>query len=118
MDKCSNIHVRELTLKAEAGYGRCLRAKLAQLPFEEQIQLAHKIAKLSKDDSAAFGFPEIEFVTEAGWGDANSKNGYSNLKLYRKISGDWGPLTDKEELLYESSLNLSTGKKTAFDNGR
>jgi hypothetical protein len=116
MEKCSNL-VRELTSKAEAGQGHSLRAELDQLPFEEQIHLARQLAHLSKDDSAAFGFPEIELVAENGWGDANSKSGYSNLKLYRKISGEWGPLTDKKELLYESSLNLTTGSKTAIDNG-
>jgi hypothetical protein len=116
MDKGNYKQVRELTLEAEAGHGQGLRAELDRLPFEEQIQLARQIAHLSKDDSLAFGFPEIEFVTDTSWSDASSKNGYSNLKLYRKISGDWGPLTDKEELLYQSSLNLTTGNKTASDN--
>jgi hypothetical protein len=118
MDKSNYAEVRELTSRAEEGHGHALRAELDKLPFEEQIRLAHEMAHLGKDDSVVFGLPEVEFVTDTTWGDANSKNGYSNLKLYRKISGDWGPLSDKQELLYESSLNLSTGTKTSFDNNR
>ncbi len=116
MEKSSNIDVREITLEAEEGHGHYLKSVLAQLSFEEQLHIAQQMAHLSKDDSRAFGFPEVEFSTENGWSDDNSKNGYINLKLTRKIPGAFGPLSDKEDLLYQSSLNLTTGNKTAIEN--
>jgi hypothetical protein len=122
MDKCSNIEVKKLTevngltLDAEMGHGHDIRSALDRLPFEEQLHLAHQIAIHSQRDSKAYDCPKIEFVTEDGRSDDGSPNGYTNLKLYRRTSGPLGPLSDKEDLLYESSLNLTTGNKTASDN--
>ena len=114
-----NIDVDKLTKEAEAGHGHYVKSMLDQIPFEEQIHIAHQMANLSKERSALTGCPRIEFVMEAECGDSNSANGYSNIQLYRETHRKYlGPLLPKEELIYESSLNLSTGEKAAADNNR
>ena len=114
-----NIDVDKLTKEAEEGHGHYVKSVLDQVPFEEQIHIAHQIANLSKERSTLTGCPKIEFYMEAGCGDANSANGYSNIQLYRETHRKYvGPLFPKEELIYESSLNLSTGEKAAADNNR
>jgi hypothetical protein len=119
MDKSSNIDVNKLEREAEAGHGHYVGSILDQLPFEEQIHVAHEIANLSKERSAVTGCPRIEFYMEGGCGDTNSANGYSNIDLYRETHRRYlGPLLPKEELIYESSLNLTTGEKAAADNNQ
>jgi len=113
MDRCS-IDLNKLTREAEAGHGHYLETVLDHIPFEEQIHIAHEIAELNRERSKLTGCPKIEFFTRAGVGDANSANGYSNIQLYRETSRKgWGPLFPVEQLIYESSLNLTTGEKTA-----
>jgi hypothetical protein len=103
-------------MEAETGHGQYIRSVLEQVPFEEQIHIAHQIEHLNKSHAVLGDLPEIKFVAQNDSWDEKSKFGYSNFKLYRKIPGEgWGPF-DKEELLYESSLNLTTGNKTATDN--
>jgi len=114
-----NIDVDKLTKAAEAGHGHYVKSVLDQVPFEEQIHIAHQIANLSKERSTLIDCPKIEFYMEGGCGDENSANGYSNIRLYRETHRKYlGALFPKEELLYESSLNLTTGEKAAADNNR
>jgi hypothetical protein len=118
MDR-ANIDVDKLTREAEAGHGRYVKSVLDQVPFEEQIHIANEIANLSKERSTLTGCPRIEFYTGGGCGDSSSANGYSNIQLYLETHRRYlGPLFPKEELIYESSLNLTTGEKVAADNNK
>jgi hypothetical protein len=111
-----NIDVNKLTTEAEAGQGHYVRSILDQMPFEEQVHIAREIAHLSKEHNNLAGYPKIEFFIQNCCGDADSENGYINIKLYRRTPrGDLGPFFTKEELLYQNSLNLTTGKQKATD---
>ena len=61
------------------------------------------------------GYPQIEFFMHEYRGDRNSANGYSVIQLCRKKPDGWLGLFDKEDLIYESSLNLTTGEKAAIN---
>jgi len=118
MDR-QRIDVDKLEREAVAGHGHYVKSVLDQMSFEEQIRVAHEIASLSKERSTLTGCPRIEFYVQGGCGDANSANGYSNIQLYLETHRRYlGPLLPKEELIYESSLNLTTGEKAAADNNR
>lgn len=113
----NQIDVNRLTKEAEAGHGRYIRSVLDQLPFEEQIRIAHEMTNCSRDRSKLLGLPTIEFVMRFGSSDGNSGYGYSDARLYRLTPNKFlGMVFPKSELLYESSLNLTTGEKTAADN--
>jgi hypothetical protein len=111
-----NIDVDKLTKEAEAGHGHYVRSILDQVPFEEQVKIAREIAQLNTEHNKLTGLPKIEVLTQDGSGDRYSENGYINLKLYRKAADRcWGQFFPRTDLIYESSLNLSTGEKTAID---
>jgi hypothetical protein len=119
MEKYSNIDVNKLTQEAEAGHGHYVGSILNQLPFEEQIHIAHEMTNLSRDRIDLAGLPRIELIMYSGRDDGNSGWGYSDARLYRLTPNKFlGELFPKSELLYESSLNLTTGEKTAADNNR
>jgi|SRR5271163_1760118 len=115
MDRCK-IDVDRLTKEAEAGHGHSVRLELDQVPFEEKIRLAHEMVNLNKQHNKETGYPKIEFFMQDCCADADSENGYSNIKLYRRMCRrDWGPFFTKEELLYQDALNLTTGEQTVRD---
>jgi hypothetical protein len=117
MDNSNHIDVNKLTQEAEAGHGHFVRSILGQLPFEKQIQILHEIADLSRERSVVAGLPTIEYVMQVDGDDGNSGYGYSDARLYRLTPNNFlGMLCPKKELLYESSLNLTTGEKAAADN--
>jgi hypothetical protein len=114
--KNNKIDVDKLTKEAEAGHGHYLRSTLDQVSFEEQIHIARAIADLNKAHTKLTGYPKIEVFTQDATGDMYSENGYVNLKLYRKAPDRcWGQFFPRRDLIYESSLNLSTGEKIAID---
>jgi hypothetical protein len=108
-----NIDVDKLTKEAEAGHGRYVGSILEQLPFEEQIHIAHEMEKLSKKHGNDYSLPQIEFVLYGTRHDEESRFGYDAVRLYRTIPDrHFGPLFGKSELVYENSVNLTTGAKT------
>jgi hypothetical protein len=111
------IDVDKLTKEAEAGHGHYVRSILDRLPFEEQIHIAHEMAQLSKRHNKPASCPEVEFCTGSTFGDMENPNGYTHIALLRSTPNKWfGPLLPpKDELLYGSTLNLTTGEKTATD---
>lgn len=110
------IDVNKLEKEAEAGQGHFVRSELDQVSFEEKIRLAHEIASLSREHNKLTGFPRLEFFTQDCCADGDSENGYTKIKLYRRMPrGDWGPFFTKEELLYQDSLNLTTGEQKVTD---
>jgi hypothetical protein len=114
-----NIDVDKLAKEAEAGHGHYIRSMLDQVSYEEQIHIVHQMTNLSRERTKLAGCPKIEFVVPKYGSDANSGNGYSNIELYRVTPGiGGGPFFEKNELIYESSLNLTTGERTAADNNR
>ena len=113
------IDIDKLTKEAEAGHGHYIRSILDSLPFEEQIRIAHEMTNLSRDRISLAGLPRIELIMNTESDDANSGFGYSDMCLYRLTPNKFlGRLFPKSEILYESSLNLTTGEKTAADNNR
>lgn len=77
------------------------------------------MTNLSRDRIETAGLPRIEFEMHIGGDDGNSSWGYSDIQLYRLTPNKFfGRLFPKAELLYESSLNLTTGEKSAADNNR
>lgn len=111
--KHTNINVDKLTKEAEAGHGRYVGSVLEQLPFEEQIHIAHEIEKLSKKHSNDYSLPLVDFVLYSSSRDEESRFGYDAVRLYRTIPDKhFGPLFGKLELVYENSVNLTTGEKT------
>ena len=114
-----NIDVDKLTKEAEAGHGHYIRSVLDQVPFEEQVRIANEMSNLSRDRIETARLPRIEFVMNSDSSDGNSGHGYSDIQLYRLTPNKFlGMLVPKSELLYQSSLNLTTGEKTAADNNR
>jgi hypothetical protein len=111
------IDVDKLTKEAEAGHGHYVGSILDQLPFEEQISIAHQIAIRSTEHSKLADFPKVDICVRAASGDEQSAQGYSNLQVYRETSKDFG-IFPRAELIYESSLNLTTGEKITTDNNR
>ena len=113
------IDVDKLTKEAEAGHGQYIKSVLDQVPFEEQIRIVHEMTNLSRDRIKTAGLPRIEFEMHTSPNDGNSSWGYSDIQLYRLTPNKFfGRLFPKAELLYESSLNLTTGEKSAADNNR
>ncbi len=112
------IDVDKLTKEAEAGHGRYVGSILDQLPFEEQIHFAHQVAIRSTEHSKLPGLPKVEVYVQGGSSDAQSAQGYSNLQVYREISDKSFRIFPKVELIYESSLNLTTGEKITTDNNQ
>jgi hypothetical protein len=112
-----NIDVGKLTKEAEAGHGHYVGSVLDQMSFEEQIRIAHQIAICSTEHSKLAGFPKVDVCVRAASGDEQSAQGYSNLQVYRETSKDFG-IFPRAELIYESSLNLTTGEKITTDNNR
>ena len=113
-----NIDVNKLTKEAEGGHGRYVGSMLDQLSFEEQIRIAHQIAIHSAEHSKLAGLPKVDVIVQPGRNDTQSSQGYTNLQLYREIPDEGLGIFSKEELIYESSLNLTTGEKTTTDNNR
>lgn len=110
------IDVDKLTKEAEAGHGRYVGSILEQLPFEEQIHIAHEIEKLSKKHSNDYSLPQIDFIMYGTSRDEDSRFGYDAVRLYRRIPDKHlGPLFGRLELLYENSVNLTTGEKTVTE---
>jgi hypothetical protein len=110
------IDVHKLTQEAEAGHGHYVGSILKQLSFEEQIRIAHEMTNLSRDRINVAGLPRIELIMQTESSDGNSGWGYSDMCLYRLTPNKFlGRLFPKSELLYESSLNLTTGEKSAAD---
>jgi hypothetical protein len=119
MDKSSSIEVNKLTQEAEAGHGHYVGSILDQLPFEEQIHIAHQMTNLSRARIELAGLPRMELIMQSDSSDGNSGYGYSDMCLYRLTPNKFlGRLLPKSEILYESSLNLTTGEKTSVDNNR
>jgi len=113
------IDVEKLTKEAEAGHGHYIKSVLDQVPFEEQVRIANEMSNLSRDRIETARLPRIEFVMNIESSDGNSGHGYSDIQLYRLTPNKFlGRLVPKSELLYQSSLNLTTGEKTAADNNR
>ncbi len=113
------IDVEKLTKEAEAGHGHYIKSVLDQVPFEEQIRIVHEMNNLSRDRIETAGLPRIEFEIQIDRSDGNSGHGYSDIQLYRLTPNKFfGRLFPKAELLYESSLNLTTGEKSSADNNR
>jgi hypothetical protein len=113
------IDIDKLTKEAEAGHGHYIKSMLGQVPFEEQIRIVHEMTNLSRDHIETAELPRIEFEMHIGRDDGNSSWGYSDIQLYRLTPNKFlGRLFPKAELLYESSLNLTTGEKSAADNNR
>ena len=112
-----NVDVDKLTKEAEAGHGHYVGSILDQLTFEEQIHLAHQVAIRSTEHSKLAGLPKVDVCVRASSGDEESAQGYSNLQVYRETSEDFG-IFPRAELIYESSLNLTTGEKIIADNNR
>ena len=107
------IDVEKLTKEAEAGHGRYVGSVLEQLPFEEQVRIAHEIENCSKKHSNDYSLPLVDFTLYSSRRDEESRNGYDAVRLYRTIPDKHlGPLFGKLELVYENSLNLTTGAKT------
>ena len=79
------IDVDKLTKEAEAGHGRYVGSILEQMPFEEQIHIAHEMEKLSKKHSNDYSLPQIEFVMYRTSRDEESRFGYDAVRLYRTI---------------------------------
>src|SRR5476651_2469816 len=99
-----NIDVEKLTKEAEAGHGHYIRSVLDQVPFEEQIRIAHEMTNLSRDRSGVADLPTIEFEMHIARNNGNSSWGYSDIQLYRLTPNKFlGMLAPKAELLYESS---------------
>jgi hypothetical protein len=114
-----NIDVDKLTKEAEAGHGHYIKSVLDRVPFEEQVRIANEMSNLSRDRIETARLPRIEFVMNIDNSDGNSGHGYSDIQLYRLTPNKFlGMLVPKSELLYQSSLNLTTGEKTAADNNR
>lgn len=110
------IDIDKLTKEAEAGHGRYVGSILEQLPFEEQIHIAHEIEKLSKKHSNDYSLPQIDFIMYGTSRDEDSRFGYDAVRLYRRIPDKHlGPLFGRLELLYENSVNLTTGEKTVTE---
>ena len=113
-----NLDLNELTKEAEEGHGRYVRSVLDQIPFEEQIHIAHEVEKLNKEHTklAGYSMPVIEFIMYGSGHDSASQNGYDAIRLYRTIPDKHlGPLFGELKMLYENSVNLTTGEKTVTD---
>ncbi len=114
-----NIDVDKLTKEAEAGHGHYIQSVLDGVPFEEQIRIMHEMTNLSRDRSRLEGLPTIEFEMHIAPDNGNSSWGYSDIQLYRLTPNKFfGRLFPKADLLYESSLNLTTGDKAAASSNR
>ena len=111
-----NVDVDKLTKEAEAGHGRYVQSVLDQIPFEEQIHIAYEMEKLSKEHTADYSIPVLEFrITDKGF-YSSSQSGYCAIRLYRTIPDKhYGPLFGKLELVYENSVDLNTGEKTVTE---